>query len=420
MFDSVFDRRDNSCTNGTYTTPNGLEFNRTCNTNSPNGDLSQITDVTLDECMDACSRINQDRCYGISYNVKQSKCWMKNSTTFDLSHENGTHTAIANLTQLESTNTTCPYSNEAWKTAPSGLQFEIYCNKDMDGHDLDPTNWSYWPQHANSLVECMELCAEAHPLCLAVSWNVDMVDGYPNCYPKSSGDTGTLFSPSGYISHSAIASFVYPNSSCVDDSYYTRQSSNSNSTFRVSCGENISNNTLESTYAATIDACINTCDSFQSETETCAGVAFDNTLADGYENCYLKTSSSPTSSANNYTIAIRSKSISTQTTTVSKSSGSEAGVIAGATIGGVAALAALAAFAYFWLRSRNKQKQKLGTGPKAMNDDFKPTITSGSGVGVPVEEQRVRKLGGSHLVHELQSDQQIHELHDSQVHHELK
>lgn len=193
-----------------------------------------------------------------------------------------------------------------------------------------------------------------------------------------------------------------------------------------------------STYADTIDACIDECDSYQNQTQPCAGVAFDNTLSDGYENCYLKASSGPTSSATNYTIAVLSNDNSTSTTGSSgKSSGSNKGVIAGATVGGIAALVAVIALVFFWLRSRRNKKRKLASEPEAVG--YAPTYkdSPGYGGGGPADKQMthelldsqllhesqsepVHELLGSQMMHKSQNEKQVHEMNDHQAPHELQ
>ena len=109
--------------------------------------------------------------------------------------------AIADKAQLRSpTDVACPYGNNTVQTTHSGEQFKILCNKDFAGYgdycpySLDPPYGCH--PHADSLEECMEICSKAHPLCTGVSWNVDLENGWENCYLK---DDITTSAPTSWV-----------------------------------------------------------------------------------------------------------------------------------------------------------------------------------------------------------------------------
>lgn len=396
-------RYDSFCSTANYTTPNNLEFEPSCNTNLAGSDLVHISLTSFDDCMNACSTYSS-RCYGVSFNDALGMCWMKNSTVASETkeQEDDTHSAIANASQLSGDDTTCPYTDQSYETTTSGLTFQIYCNKDLKGSDLNALNWNY-PYHADSLMDCMDLCAETHPLCEAVAWNPDMNNGYSNCYPKNS--TSDLVVPSGYVSHFAIASFPTRNdTSCVDGSTYPPAAANSSS-FSINCNQNIANNTIESTHSASLDNCIDSCNTYSNSTQSCSGIVYDSTMDQGYDNCYLKSSTGPVSTGN-YTIAIRSAN-STTSSTDSSHSHSHAGVIAGATIGSIVGVALLLYLLRLLMRYRKSSNGKLlpvhseidGSSPE--NARYTDTTTTSASEYKPANEYELQ----SQELQELSSDQ---------------
>lgn len=359
MLASALERRYNAfCSTNNYTAPNNLEFDTSCNTNIAGSDLVHVSLDSFDDCMDACST-HSPRCYGVSFNDAVGVCWMKNSTIASQAkeQEDNTHSAIADATQLNGDDTSCPYTDQSYETTTSGLTFQIYCNKDLEGSSLNALNWNY-PYHADSLMDCMDLCAETHPLCEAVAWNPDMNNGYSNCYPKNS--TTNLIVPSGYVSHFAIASFPSRNdTSCVDDSTYNPTSANSSS-FSIKCNRNIANTTIETTHSTSLDDCVDACTDYSNATQSCSGVAYDSSMDQGYQNCYLKSDTGPISTGN-YTIAIKAATTTNSTTTATNPTHnrSHAGVIAGATVGSIAGVLLLLFLLRLLKRYRNSSNAKL-------------------------------------------------------------
>lgn len=409
MLGSALERRyDTFCSTENYTTPNNLEFEPSCNTNLAGSDLVHISLTSLDDCMNACSTYSS-RCYGVSFNDALGMCWMKNSTVSSETkeQEDDTHSAIANASQLSGDDTTCPYTDQSYETTTSGLAFQIYCNKDLDGSDLSALNWNY-PYHADSLMDCMDLCAETHPLCEAVAWNPDMNNGYSNCYPKTS--TTGLVVPTGYVSHFAIASFSSRNdTSCVDDSTYKSAAANSSS-FSINCNQNIANNTIESVHSASLDDCVDSCNTYSNSTQSCSGVVYDSTMDQGYDNCYLKSSTGPVS-IGNYTIAIKSAESTTSSTKSNHShKHSHAGVIAGATIGSIVALALLSFLLRVLMRHRKSSDGELlpihseTDGSNPGNARYTDTTTGGEykpANEYELQSQELQELGSDQTPNEL-------------------
>jgi hypothetical protein len=161
-------------------------------------DISSYDLVTTQEndvidCTYACS-MNRPPCYGVSFSTITGTCFLKNSSV-TLDHmvaADGSQSALARSSQLAPIDTGCPYLSNSYQTTADGMEFEILCGLDMDGYgDYCPDNAATCPKHTDTMEECLEYCSISHPLCLGVSWNPDMVGGYPNCYLKNDPSAGT-------------------------------------------------------------------------------------------------------------------------------------------------------------------------------------------------------------------------------------
>ena len=132
----------------------------------------------------------------------------------------------------------------------------------------------------------MDVCAGAHPLCLGISWNVDMKSGWGNCYPKNNITDSDTSSPKGTeaITHSAqVANLPSSNGICPSNTTYA---AGDGKIFEVDCFDKRTGaENFTSIHSADVASCMDTCS--MGSNQTCVGVLFDNVLVDGYENCYL-------------------------------------------------------------------------------------------------------------------------------------
>lgn len=88
--------------------------------------------------------------------------------------------AIADADQLTaSSKSGCPFAEGATYTTPSGLEFDIICNRDYysEGGDFcpDPIEDNKCHLHADTMEECLDLCSQSHPLCQGVTYNANLV-----------------------------------------------------------------------------------------------------------------------------------------------------------------------------------------------------------------------------------------------------
>jgi hypothetical protein len=242
----------------------------------------------------------------------------------------------------------------------SGEEFVIYCNVDFYGfgdycpYSLGPLGC---PPHADTMADCLEICSEVHPLCKGVSWNPDMKPGYGNCYLKDDVSGGKPSPPRGnYTIHSAgvTPSFADVSVGCPPDRSYT---SSNGKTFAIDCYDGrIGSGNFTSIHEKSIYACMDACSTQTSR--GCKAVVFDNSMLEGYENCYLLNSTGSPNKGTNATFAeITEKSdLSASPSDNSKSNA----WIAGPVIGAVAFLVLLAIGFLYWRRRRSRSRNHDG------------------------------------------------------------
>jgi hypothetical protein len=234
----------------------------------------------------------------IRYNINDGTCWMKNASilTATTASTSDTHSALTTNFQI-STDISCPYTNGTDQTTSDGMKFQILCGQNMPLNDYCPIGSpkpqradGLCPYHAESLSDCMQICATSAPLCKAVVWNPDMTGGYGNCYPK------TDVSPANYAAisnappeaHMAVAINIPTlDESCTNGT--TTKASNG-ADFEISCNDNRASNDIQQVHAENITACLDACSTFNNSTAgKCSGAMYDSTMASGWRNCWLKS-----------------------------------------------------------------------------------------------------------------------------------
>lgn len=342
--------------------------------------------------MNECA-ILRPRCYGISYRPSDGSCFYKGNetNTIALFNNSSLSSAIANSTQLQSpTNLTCPYLDNGIATTDNGMEFQILCDQDLKGiGDYCATNGNYsCPLHSDSLDECLDLCANAHPLCRGVSWNPDMIDGYANCYLKDS-TSGDPMSDAveGFIVHSAElppSGLPQVDPTCPSNLTY---SASSGTEFAITCYDQRTNDTsFVAFHEPNVEQCMDLC----SVSQGCKGVVLDLAMVGGYENCYVSLLMDPikfetftdraallyqllndtgaSQLGANFTFA--QVASGNTTSVVSSSSPKSKAWIAGPVIGVVAAVALLLGLGLWWRRrSQRKRNPQQRVHQQHFHDD---------------------------------------------------
>ncbi|KAL4903364.1 hypothetical protein BDW74DRAFT_179782 [Aspergillus multicolor] len=386
----------------TYSTPNGLNFTSHCDrTIDPSAYSSDdpITSTTFTDCMNTCSTTSAP-CYGIIFAERNSTCFTLTNGTVatedNLASSDSTDIALVEPTsQLDGVDTSCPFSNNTLQTTESGLDFEIKCYNDMIpyGHycpwNLVDDPWC--KLHTDTLEECMEYCAEAHPLCRAVTWNPDLGNGFGNCYLKDFN--GTLVSgehEEGYVIHAALVQLPIlldengdEAAACPSQLNYTSTTSlQVRKDFEIRCYESRSGTgNLTTIHTATLEACMDRCASYDPiadsesnfgvETGECVGVVFDRTMAVGYENCALLSDVGQSKGEISSTFARITAAIDPSDEDEGSGSGSKAW-IAGPVVGGVAGVVILGAGVWWW--RRRKSPAQNAEGVSTPDTEGKPVV----------------------------------------------
>lgn len=261
--------------------------------------------------MDICS-VSRPRCWGVTFDISNTTCTLFGSgQNFDksyLSSSSHVDAAVARASQLTSpppSADACPYLESSYQKSSSGEEFVIYCNVDFYGfgdycpYSLGPLGC---PPHADTMAGCLEICSQVHPLCRGVSWNPDMKPGYGNCYLKDDITAGKPSPPrDNYTVHSAgvTPAFADVTIGCPGEHSYT--SSNGKS-FSIHCYDSrMGSDNITSIHQTSVYACMDACSTLTNE--GCKAVVFDDSMLEGYENCYLLNSTGAPNRGSNATFA---------------------------------------------------------------------------------------------------------------------
>lgn len=178
-------------TGSTQATQNGLGFSIYCDQILSGYDICpnsspdcRIHTDTFDECMEFCST-TRPLCTGVVWDpilrLGYQNCYPKNASadTFDINRASSIGGIRIGKAQLEPANDDCRASANATIAASNKEIFELSCEESRVGNDITV-------QHVASLSSCIESCANnTEPLCLGVVFDANMVNGFENCYLKS-------------------------------------------------------------------------------------------------------------------------------------------------------------------------------------------------------------------------------------------
>jgi hypothetical protein len=358
---------------GNYTAPDGLNFTMYCNENIAAAAYSTSAPTTranLTQCMNSCS-LDDYYCYGVVYQPSNSSCWeltnLTASTESNLETNSKMAVALANPNQLSLANTSCPYANNSVQTSSAGVDFTIKCSMAVSTGSYCPWSSEFCPTHVDSLEECMDICAAAHPLCESASWNPGMIHGYQNCYLKTASQPLEEFDQTtqAYILHTAVLNLPTLAQGCPTDKKYTSTENGKDTAFTISCGQQATSATnLTFSHQPNITACMDSCASY-SNSPACEAVVFDPSMAIGYDNCQLLNSVTLVQDTSNVNYASIASSNSSDASGVPSSSGhsSSKAWIAGPVIGGLVVIA-LVGLIYWWWSRRKKSAQTTSVAPQ--------------------------------------------------------
>ena len=362
-----------TCSSNDYTSPNGLQFAMSCSETIVDFDFStsvaNSTQTDIYACANHCSISRM--CYFAVFNNTDKNCmWSNKPVSFTFTQDVEIDVAAVDpTTQLTvQYDTACPYANLTTVTTYNGMEAEVYCGLDNLAPDYCPTGNSSWvcPSHATSFQQCLDICSESHPLCWGIAYDPTLITGYANCYLKNSLPTpdelpltGALNTAqyNGAILHAAVVTEKNGSSipiNCTNDAEINAQDGQ---TFVTFCNLTQLDNDLWQVHENSLQSCIDECVTYNGE--KCVAVVYDPQLNNGWENCYLKNSTTVNTQSVGMTLAL----VSTSSGSIPSSSGSPGGSqgsstggskawIAGPVIGGIFVLVA-AAYGIFWWRKRS-------------------------------------------------------------------
>lgn len=309
------------------------------------------------------------------------------------------NSAIANATQMVPLTLTCPYQNNSVIETSEGMPFRISCDRDIAGWgDYFPWDLDYRP-HTDTMAECMEICAHAHPLCLGVAWNGDLSAGFGNCYLKNEQNGTLVTSPTH--THSGLVNLPEIDA-CDSSSADTEQYSSNNRLFNVTCfeGRDGSDN-ITSVYSANITSCIDACATYNGS-DSCIAVFYDNSFADGFENCYLLnytgTEMFPLNSTYAELVSSDSSTSASGSDSSDSSSSSSKAWIAGPVVGAVAAIA-IAALGFWWWKRRAGRRQDVKFTPIELEQS--PSPDKSVGISELPQNHQTVEMEASVVRHEM-------------------
>jgi hypothetical protein len=333
--------------------------------------------------MEHCSRyggINSQGCFGIVWVEEGAACWLRNRSvsTNLLTARAGYHTALVDKSEMNGFDTSCPAVDQSsTNTIPGvdGIQYTMHCNKVVsstlinstdtcfDGMTCLGTPFDYF-YHTSTFEECLQICAEQHPLCSAISWIPVLQIGFANCWPrKRINDSSSIVESQDHgTTHSAIFTQFDPiDTKCPENNTYATEniSATGNAverkTFDIHCGKSNAGIRFTSLHTQNVTACMNACASAPKE-QKCVGVEFYSSLESGFRNCGLLNtttvvSDQPDASTTYAFLADTTLLTSDPNTSALSGFPSSKAWIAGPVIGCLAALAAIG-FAVFWWRRK--------------------------------------------------------------------
>lgn len=396
---------------------NGVHYSPYCDRNLLAPEIGNQAGSNITDCIDACSAF-KPACWGVVYYSQNQTCSFKGngvkSTDLSVTDAENVNSALVNRTEMIPIKTKCPYKHNS-NTSIDGFTFNIQCDHDLRGYgDFIPWGYSF-RQHGGTMSECMKICAQAHPLCVGVSWNPDKSNGFDNCYLKNSTDGDLVVANTEPIVHSGLLTNLPTTEPCSES-----QISSNNKTFNVTCDGSLSGSSnISSQYYSSISGCVDQCAAHTDDgSGPCVGVLFDNAFEEGVYNCYLlnSTGSKDTSRFNfSYAELVSGDNSSASPSTPAESSStpssdsgdsgssSSKAWIAGPVIGAVAAVAIVVGGWFWWRRRRMAVIQEPEKKPIPVEVDSRPRMHE-------LPHSQITEVEGSKTRHEVEGSIVRHEL----------
>lgn len=356
---------DTGCKNGSVVTSlNGLNYTQYCEHDLKGQILSSGDAANFQECIDSCTRYGPV-CFGVSWDRVKRTCNRKPmpTNTSDLVEFKPPFTIDAALVfqaqyDQDPADFPCPYPNLSVQKTKSGPSFKIFCG----GLFLDWGPYALKSKHVQTMDECLDYCAQSHPLCTAAIFHSNLVgSGWLNCRLVGAPYRAERTNPyTRTMAHSAELVLHLPEKPAWKDK--SVQKDNSGRLMKISRSDLRDLNTTEALpskihHEESIENCMQRC---ADDNATCVSAVYDHGLQSGYQNCYLFRKLPPPRDRNSdYTFMYLEELSAEFRGPPAKTAGHwSAGRIVGMSLGSFAALAAVVGLIVLY------RKRKTGNGKK--------------------------------------------------------
>jgi PAN domain len=171
----------------------------------------------------------------------------------------------------------CPAGNNT--IIGTTQKFQVTCGLDIPGNDMVR-------QPAQNMYDCVNLCTQYHPRCVAVAYEADELYGTENCFLKSDVSPPMVRT---YLMDYAVGISQSSADDCTSLSGTNNTYTVQGTEFQVHCGDNYPHDDLAQVHASSMADCLNQCLTFTG----CVSVTYQSSQASGYNNCYFKGTANP-------------------------------------------------------------------------------------------------------------------------------
>ncbi|QBZ56201.1 hypothetical protein PoMZ_01107 [Pyricularia oryzae] len=340
------------------------QFNLLCGRNLAGDIIDESQQPNFLACIDHCASFHP-RCDSVSFDGKD--CRLKTGTGTAGSRSSKRFDSALGIFGTIPSDSGCNALGAS--TTLGSTKFDISCGFVINGNDL-------FQEHRTNFNDCLTLCSQTQS-CAAISFDVDMDQGFQNCYLKRAATGGGLVRMAGMDSAVTTTSSSSSSSSTSSSTSTSTSSSSTSSSSTPPLASTFSSSTPVATSVAQSSAAA-TLASLVLETTPTAAASLPTTtpVAAATSTTVITSLVTQTSISEGKTSLLTSFLISTKALTippasktpseydtkgvegiaVQQSSGSSPAVIAGSVVGSLIAVLIIAALVFaFWRKTRNQE-----------------------------------------------------------------
>ncbi|KAH8836754.1 hypothetical protein MCOR27_009398 [Pyricularia oryzae] len=330
------------------------QFNLLCGRNLAGDIIDESQQPNFLACIDHCASFHP-RCDSVSFDGKD--CRLKTGTGTAGSRSSKRFDSALGIFGTIPSDSGCNALGAS--TTLGSTKFDISCGFVINGNDL-------FQEHRTNFNDCLTLCSQTQS-CAAISFDVDMDQGFQNCYLKRAATGGGLTTTSSSSSSSSTSSSTSTSTSSSSTSSsstpplastFSSSTPVATSVAQSSAAATLASLVLETTPTAAASLPTTTPVAAATSTTVITSLVTQTSISEG------KTSllTSFLTSTKALTIPPASKTPSEYDTkgvegiAVQQSSGSSPAVIAGSVVGSLIAVLIIAALVFaFWRKTRNQE-----------------------------------------------------------------